>query len=81
MSFKIKNSIPRWIIATWLAIGIIMLLAWIGWNLLDLIDRQTCLSELSCAVFNLIMFFMNFFGVSILVLGILILLGNESGTK
>lgn len=81
MTVKIRNAIPIWIIILWITVGALMFLSSIGWELLELIDENDCHTFSPCLTFDILMFLTHYFGIFILVMGILALLGNESGTK
>lgn len=77
MNFKIKNAIPLWIVMMWLSIGLLMFIASISWELMELIDEKLCFSSLHCMVFDFMMFLTHYLGIFLLVMGFLVLLGNE----
>jgi hypothetical protein len=83
VNIKIRNVIPLWIITLWITVGIVMFLSSIGWELLELIDEKECHESIPCLTFDILMFLTHYFGIFILVMGILSLLGNEktTGTK
>ena len=82
MNYAIKNAIPIWIIVLWISVGVIMFLSSIGWELLELIDEKECYESIPCLTFDILMFLTHYFGIFILIMGILSLLGNEnSGVK
>ena len=78
MNVKIKNAIPVWIIVLWISVGVIMFLSSIGWELLELIDEKECYQSFPCLTFDILMFLTHYFGIFILIMGILSLLGNEN---
>ena len=54
-----------------------MFLSSIGWELLELIDEKLCYESIPCMTFDILMFLTHYFGIFILTMGVLSLLGNE----
>lgn len=82
MIFTIRNVIPKQFAVLWLFVGITMFLSAIGWDLLEPINEEDCITQLSCLVFDVLMYASHILGGIMMVIGMMVLLGNENiGTK
>ncbi|MDF2424012.1 MAG: hypothetical protein OPY03_01790 [Nitrosopumilus sp.] len=74
MKLGIRNSIPRWIVGVWITIGVMVFTATALWQMLE--DYFICYGLL-CIILDILMFFLHYLGMTLLVLGTFVLIGNE----